>query len=325
MNAKTFGDVFDPRANALNLVRLLLAGTVIVWHSFPLSGADIRWEPLRRIVAEVGVDGFFAISGYLIVASWMRTPDWRSYLSARARRILPAFWVCLVVTAVVIAPLTTGMLGPDNLIYIAKNAALWVFQYDIAGTPLGVPYEAAWNGSLWTLPVLFVLAVIGAGVTTAGWVANNYAVLATRFGLMFLAGALVWQLRDRLPVRTAMIVGSGVVLAAGTFTPDYRILAALPLAYLVLVAGAVLRSPRLRLRNDISYGVYIYAFPVQQVLAVWGVHELGVGPYALLATLGTVPLAMLSWFYVEKPVIRRRAGQSRPPAAYGDGAAVVSA
>lgn len=81
----------------------------------------------------------------------MRTPDWRRYLRARVLRIMPAFWVCLAVTALVIAPLTTGAFGQDNLGYIAKNAALWVFQYDIAGTPAGVPYDAVWNGSLWTL------------------------------------------------------------------------------------------------------------------------------------------------------------------------------
>lgn len=339
MNSKTLGTTFDPRANALNLIRLLLAGTVIVWHSFPLGGSDIAWAPARRILSEVGVDGFFAISGYLIVASWVRTPDWRRFLRARALRILPAFWICLMVTALVIAPLTAGALGLDNVLYVLKNAALWIFQYDIAGTPAGVPYEAAWNGSLWTLaweflcylgvlvlgvtgmlrrqltlPILFGLALLGAAVTTTGLVDNNYIHLASRFGLMFLAGAVVWQVRERLPVRRDLVVGAVLVLAAATLTPNYRILAALPLAYLVLLAGSCLRAPRFRLRNDISYGVYIYAFPVQQVLATVGAYRLGVGAYAFLAVLGTVPLAVLSWFLVEKPMMRlnRGTGRTRP-------------
>lgn len=329
MKTKTFDDVFDPRANALNLIRLLLAGTVIIWHSFPLSGNDIAWAPLRQLVSEVGVDGFFAISGYLIVASWVRTPNWVRYLRARVLRILPAFWVCLIATAAIMAPLTAGVFGADNLSYVVRNAALWMFQYDIAGTPTGIPYEAVWNGSLWTLaweffcylgvmllgltgllrrrltlPILFVLALLGAVATTFGPVDNNYVALASRFGLMFLAGALVWQFRDRLPVRGSFVVGAAAILAVAAFLPNYRLLAALPLAYLILVAGAVLKSPRLRLRNDISYGVYIYAFPVQQMLALAGVHELGIAVYAIAAAVGTVPLAMLSWFLVEKPMMR---------------------
>lgn len=270
------------------------------------------------------------------MASWERTPDWLRFVRARVLRIMPAFWVCLIATAGVIAPLTVGAFSGANVTYVLKNAALWIFQYDIAGIPTGIPYEGVWNGSLWTLaweflcylgvlllgvtgllrrrvtlPVLFILAPVGAGVTTMGWVENDYAVLASRFGVMFLAGAIVWKFRDSVPVSGSVALGAGVLVAASAFIPNYRILAALPVAYLVLLAGAVLRSPRLRLRNDISYGVYIYAFPIQQVLALWGAYELGIGAYAVLASLGTIPLALLSWFLVEKPVMRLNKRPSR--------------
>jgi peptidoglycan/LPS O-acetylase OafA/YrhL len=327
--ARTFASVFDPRANSLNFVRLMLAVSVIVWHSFPLSGNDIAWAPLRQFVGEVGVDGFFAISGYLIVASWMRDPHAGRYLRARALRILPAFWVCLLFVAFVLAPFVARVFGMENLTYVAFNAGLYIVQEGIAGTPLGVPFPGAWNGSLWTLwwefccylgvmvlgltgllrrrgviPLLFVLALAAAIATSVGVIENAYVVFGARFGLMFLAGAMVFVYRDRVPVSLPVVAVAVGLLVGALFLPNYRLLAALPLAYLVLVTGALLRSPRLRLRNDISYGVYIYAFPVQQVLAIWGFTALGVPIYAALAIAATLPLAAASWFLVEKPAMR---------------------
>ena len=90
---------FDPRANGLNAVRLLLASGVIIWHAFPVTGQDIPDGPLRQLLAFIWVDGFFAASGFLIVSSWMRRPNWWAFLSARLLRILPAFYTCLIVTA----------------------------------------------------------------------------------------------------------------------------------------------------------------------------------------------------------------------------------
>ncbi|MDF2993244.1 MAG: acyltransferase [Microbacterium sp.] len=334
-SSRAFSTVFDPRANGLNFVRLLLASGVIIWHSFPLTGNDIEWSPLRQIVAEVWVDGFFAASGFLIVGSWIRDPHIGRYLWARLLRILPAFWTCLVVTALVLAPLAAGVFGADNFSYIFKNAALWMLQFDIAGTPVGVPYEGVWNGSIWTLAWEFacymLVLVVGAlgllrhratllalfavclAVTAAGSIGITdswFLLTGARFGIMFLAGALVWQYSDSIRVNWTWAGGATVLLIVSLWLPDYRILAALPLAYLVLAAGAVIKTPRLRLHNDISYGVYIYAFPVQQILALLGLWQLGVLPFAALALIGTVPLALASWFFIEKPALRfkRRRG-----------------
>lgn len=341
---RTFADVFDPRANTLNFIRLCLALSVIVWHSFPLTGHDIESAQLRQFVGEVGVDGFFAISGYLIVSSWMRDPHAGRYLRARALRILPAFWVCLIITAFVIAPLVSGVFGTDNLTYVGVNAALRIFQEDIAGTPLGVPYEGVWNGSLWTLwweflcylavlalgavgllkrrwatTILFALTLAVATAVAVGAIENWYAVRGSRFALMFLAGALIWQWRAHIRVSWVLALGAAVVLLGSLWLPDYRLLGALPLAYLVMVAGAVLKTPRLRLRNDISYGVYIYAFPAQQIVASWGVDSV-VG-MALLATVLTLPLATASWFLVERPAMQLKG--RRPAIAPAEPAAAL--
>lgn len=342
--APRFSEVFDPRANALNSVRLVLALSVLLWHSFPLTGHKVGSWPVEQLLGHVGVDGFFAISGYLITSSWLRSPRTGPFLRARVLRILPGFWVSLLVTALVVGPAALLIRGASPgpgywrgaLDYVVGNAGLWVTRYDVAGTPTGVPYPHVWNGSMWTLAwefacylavlvlglvhllrrrstvvVAFVLLLVAVLATAYGPVGNRWVTDGARFGLPFVAGALVHHFADRIPVRPALLVAAGLLVVGSAWLPDYRPVAALPLAYLVLCLGALGHDPRLRLRQDLSYGTYIYAFPVQQLLATAGLASAGVALFALTSLVLTVPLAALSWFLVERPALRLK-GVRRP-------------
>lgn len=328
--------VFDPRKNALNAFRLLLAAEVMLFHSWPVSGHKPP-ASILQLFFSVGVDGFFAISGFLISASWLNDPRLRDYLVARALRILPGFYVCLIVTAFVFAPLSRAIQGGSAaellmsaapLEYVLKNSAIAYLQYDVGGTPHGVPGGVVWNGSLWSLvwEVMCYLAVAAIGVVGLAnrrWVSPAILAvavggalvlppltfpgvwtipqLAVRSAIMFAAGAVMYQWRDKIPARWSLVALSLVIVAAASRLPDYRVIGALPLAYAVIVSGTLLRNRRLRLRTDLSYGVYIYAFPVQQLLAVCGLIWLNPFVFFALSAAATVPLAALSWFVVEKP------------------------
>lgn len=339
------GAAFDPKKNALNALRLVFATLVIVYHSFFLAGTRVEPFALRQLAGRISVDGFFAISGYLIVSSWVRTPKWGKYLWARSLRIFPAFWVSLVVTAFVIAPVALliqqaafpGRYWSDAVAYVVKNAALRVQQFDIAGTPTGVANPAVWNGSMWTLfweflcylgvlvlgltrlmrwkhifTVGFVLATIGVLVTSYGPVGNYYIKNGAHFGIMFLAGALIFRFQDRIVIRPVYLSVAAIVIVASAWLPDYRVVAALPLAYLVISLGVLGKSPRLQVHNDLSYGTYIFAFPLQQLLATAGAAALGVPIFILLSVAVTFPIAAVSWFCIEKPALRlKRVGRAR--------------
>lgn len=334
----TLGEQFDPRKNALNAFRLALAIAVILWHSFPLTGRDVDVPAVRQLLSSVHVDGFFAISGFLITSSWLRNPKVRDYLVARGLRILPAFYICLIITAVVIAPLGVAIQGGPAarllfsaapIEYIVKNGAVWVFKADIGGTPSGIPFPGSWNGSLWTLgwELLCYLAVVVLGVTgllgrvwllpaatalavlwsavvpPTTWEAPTPEQNAARFALMFFAGALIYQCRNVLPARWSLVAVSVVVVLACGLLPNYRVIAAVPLAYAIIVSGALISNRRFSLRTDLSYGVYIFAFPIQRLLVIGGLDS--TNPFALwgIATLATLPIAALSWFLVEKPAL----------------------
>jgi peptidoglycan/LPS O-acetylase OafA/YrhL len=336
----TLGQVFDPRNNALNTWRLVLAAEVILWHSIPLTGRLPWSQAVHQLCGDLGVDGFFAISGFLVTSSWLRHPHLREYSVARGLRIFPGFWVCLIVIAFVIAPIGVAVQGGSAvklllssapIEYVVRNSAVAIVQNDIAGTPSGIPHPGYWNGSLWTLiwelfcyiavavfgvvgllnrrwllPVLLALAF--AVLLPTLWSPPNpdmasFAQVAARFGIMFLAGALVHQFRNVIPARWPLVAVSAIIVLISGLLPDYHVVAALPLAYAIIASGALIHDRRFRLSTDLSYGMYIYAFPIQQLLVIGGLASLNPIVFFALATTATLPLAALSWYLVEKPAM----------------------
>ena len=147
------GEEFERAPNALNFVRLLLALEVMAWHAYSLPGRHLPL-PVERFVSDLGVDAFFAISGFLICRSWVRRPQLRVFLSARGRRLLPGLWVCLLVTSFAIAPLAclaSGKQVPslgEGWRYVLSNSGVVVREWDIGGSPeLGVFAAQASNTS----------------------------------------------------------------------------------------------------------------------------------------------------------------------------------
>jgi peptidoglycan/LPS O-acetylase OafA/YrhL len=155
----------------------------------------------------------------------------------------------------------------------------------------------------WVSPVIFVVAVMAAlllpPLTFPGvWTPPQ---LLARCAIMFAAGAVMYHWRDVIPAKWSLVAVSAViVVVASVLLPDYRVVAALPLAYVVIVSGALIHNKRLRLRTDLSYGLYIYAFPMQQLMAIIGLTVLNPVVFFVVSTTATLPLAALSWFVVEK-------------------------
>ncbi|GER21684.1 hypothetical protein NCCP1664_01810 [Zafaria cholistanensis] len=125
-----------------------------------------------------------------------------------------------------------------------------------------------------------------------------------RFGLMFTAGMILYMFRDRIIVSWAWIAIAALIVGTSSLLPEYRLIAAIPLAYLCIALGVMVKGPQLRLKNDLSYGFYIYAFPMQQLLATVGLTSAGLGVFMLSSILATFPLAAASWFLIERPTLR---------------------
>lgn len=318
------------RANSLNLVRLFLASSVIFWHAWPTSsnGSQPGWlVPL----GELAVPGFFCLSGFLIARSRMRLSFVR-FMWHRSLRILPGVWVALAITALVAAPLSTlagGSWDPALAAqYALDNAKLRSFVWGIPGTIDDLP----WNGSLWSLsyeylayvaagvlltlrparrhagvvvPVVLALTVAaGFWATGPGAVSTSLILTSISLGTYFLAGMVLYFWADRVPIDARLAVAALVMVGACWHFDLMDRFGGLPLAYVLLWLGAAIPA-RWAQRNDISYGVYVYAWPVQ-VLTWWLVPGLPVPAYIAIAFLVVVPLAWASWLLVERPAMQLR-------------------
>jgi len=248
-------------ANSLNFLRLVLASLVIVSHSITLGGFGNQQFLGNQTLGSLAVDGFFGISGYLICASAVRHTGQHGrliglgrYLWDRILRIYPAFWVCLLVTALIFGPI--GWLAdhqslggywshPDGpLHYVTVNFTLVMHQYPISGTPAHVPNSGGWDFSLWTLEWEFLcylgiglLAILGLllrrrvvlMLAVFAWLLEFLMYLHVRvvpqplwtmlrFAPIFMVGALLYLYRDRVPDSGYLALGLTALAVVGLKT-----------------------------------------------------------------------------------------------------------
>lgn len=342
---------FPYRRNSLNLFRLVLAFLVLLAHGYYIVGRDDSPGFNGENLGGWAVIGFFVISGFLITRSRFRA-DAGSFLVHRIARIMPAFVVCLLVTAFVFGPiaqvLTQGSIagyltnGPTPLEYIWGNFFLHIDHYQIGSSLATVPYPDAWNGSLWTLYfeflcylVVWVLgglaiyrrslvfvgglwlasvlirAAMAAGIT--GGLDEDFG-LFTRLLPYFLGGSLIYLIVHRwglMPIVGIICIPVAAVLMV--FVPVVGgPLAAPIIGYALLYLSTVIPQPAWIARNDVSYGFYIYAWPVQQLVVILGGAAFGMLLYVLITSVVTFALGWLSWILVERHFIRLAKGTRSP-------------
>ncbi|RMH53338.1 MAG: acyltransferase [Alphaproteobacteria bacterium] len=323
------------RHNNLDAIRLGAASAVVVSHAWPLALGRGATEPLEAALGlslgGVAVLVFFFLSGLLITASAVRNAARPArFVAARVLRLFPGLAVALAVTvAMAKASGADAGLG-EAAAYVLHGLSLVSLQHEISGAFAANPYPGAVNGPLWTLfyevacyaliagavwlgllrraagwavaaalMAALLLLESGIGAALGGAMAHRLHV-ATPLMLAFFAGALFWRLRGRVVLNWAGGVAA-VALAVAThgsalFLPAF--IAALGYAACLLAFGL----PVLKLKGDISYGVYVYGWPVAQLIVAFA------GPMtpATLATLNlfaVLPFAAASWAFVEKPAL----------------------
>jgi peptidoglycan/LPS O-acetylase OafA/YrhL len=260
-----------PRTD-LTSVRLLLASAVIASHSFAFVKG---WEPglLGVPLGSWAVIGFFVLSGNLITASWRADPNIGRFATRRALRIVPGFVVAFLVCVLIVAPAFGVQAPPREFIRM-----LGLQAPDLA--PFHASHDMRLNGSMWTI---FWEVVCYAAVPI------TFRVFANR---RFFAA--VW-----------------LVLAALSIARPDALLIRLMLAFLTGAALTGVRFPPLRLPRlpDISYGTYLYGWPIQGVVVSLGVRD----PWTLFALALPLSLAAgwVSYRLVERPAMRLRPGSAR--------------
>ena len=325
------------RDNHFNLIRMIAATGVLVSHAFPISLGPGAGQPFQQTLqgaalGAVSVYVFFAISGYFIAQSFARSDDpWR-FVMARILRLFPALAVVLLLTVAVSGVwLTTA--SPAGFwsaapAYLARNLTLFSLKPDLPGVFVDNPFGPAINGSLWTLnyEVLCYLGVFVAGVAgllrlglvvtviviavMAAQAAMPYVTIPSRLarlvelGLPFAIGTWLFVWRDRIVLDRRLVAAMALASVAAWWTPLFHVVFVTALSYAVFWLGCA-PAPRIARYNrlgDYSYGMYIYAFPIQQLIAWHGVTD----PLwnMALAAPAALACAVASWTLIEAPALR---------------------
>jgi peptidoglycan/LPS O-acetylase OafA/YrhL len=340
------------RHNNFDALRLVAAISVIFSHAFLIGEGRQDGEPLMRltggqtILGVVGVFVFFTISGYLVTQSFETTRSAPRFAAKRALRIYPGLLACLLVSAFVLGPWASalplrsyfGDSGAYN--YVASNFSMinptrslpgvWFTRWDAGGVI---------DGPLWTLPcelLMYVmvlllgtlraidLRVIGALIAfgMAGiWfdtASSEYFSGSALWLLSFFAsGMALYRLRDSgfLNGRTALLACAGLALSV----PLKAFILLFPLfgSYLVIyLAFARWLKPLPAARfGDLSYGLYIYGWPVEQAIVWLNGGAMRWWMLCALAVPVTAVLAFLSWHLVEKRALRLKPRAAIPASA----------
>ena len=342
LGAPTVTEASVGRANNFNLLRLVMAVAVVVSHGFSVITGNVHDEPLTAAtgytLGEHAVNGFFVISGFLVTMSFDRR-GWLDYALARVLRIAPGLIVATLMVGLVLGAALSS-LGPFR--YLA-DAGTWKFVVQtlttyksntvLPGVFENNPFRFP-MGTVWTLKyevicyvAVFVIGALGllrsrrlalglmlsltAALLLLDWLQPDAAKglqTAVRLPLLFTAGAVFYRFGGsiRLSVLAAMFMIAGVVLLRHTFAYNAALFLteAYCLMWLALIpVSRFVPGPR----DDVSYGVYLYGWPIQQAL-----HALFplAGALVLLAPslVLTVLVGFVSWRMVEKPAlnIKRR-------------------
>ncbi len=344
----TIEQVFHPKHNNFGFLRFFLAALVILSHGLPIGGFP-DYDPFilmsnhATTLGTFAVAGFFALSGFLITRSYQSTHNLLQFLWHRFLRIFPGFWVCLLLTAFVFAPLvqwleqgsTYGLFESHDspLSYVYANFFLYIKQWTIAGLPAKTPMTGL-NGSLWTLIHEFICYLSVGAMGILGLLGRRRIVVIAlcflwtlqllrihapslvpmvsghafieefiRLSITFFCGAVMYLYREKIPTSGLLTVLACALYIGGSILGYTMEIESVTITYIMFWLAFHLPFHSFDRRGDYSYGLYIYAFPVQQVLAVAGAQQLGYIPFVMLGILGTLLFAIPSYTWIEKPML----------------------
>lgn len=331
--------------NNFDFLRFLFALLVVISHAFPLSGSNETKQWIFQItngqlvLAQIGLSGFFIISGFFIFQSLERSKNLNDYFKKRFLRLFPALFFVLLFSLIL------GLIVYDGEIqcfkniefytYLPYNLSLYGFQSGIKGVFDTNPYHAI-NGSLWTIKYEFTLYVILAMLFLFGnknkikiillllvylifLILYNfylsklgdssflgfkgYEVL--NLGTFFIAGSVLASLKfQNLKNKKVILLLSALILCLSIYFNSYNLVKHLFLPIVILLMGYI---PITFIKDfgkagDSSYGIYIYSFPVQQTIMYFFKME----TYTLILTSVSISIVFgyVSWHYIEKRALQ---------------------
>lgn len=328
--------------NNFGLIRLALALAVVLSHAFSVTTGTIIDEPLTTstgfTLGEHAVNGFFAISGFLVTMSFDRR-GWRDYAIARTLRIAPGLIVAVLAVSLLLGaamttlPVEEYFVSPGLRRFIQSTLLSFKTNLALPGVFAGNPFSFP-MGTVWTLKYevmcyagVFLIGLVGllrSRIAALGLVAGLAIGLAgldllrpdapkgmetaLRLPLIFAFGGALYVWRDQARLSGLIVLALFLVtwLSAGTFLYKTLLFTGTAYGILWLAMAPVITRFAYEPKADLSYGTYLYGWPIQQSLhALWPGAAAGLLLMPSLAI--TLLVAAVSWTLIEKPALGLKA------------------
>ena len=335
--------VRDGHDNGWTALRALMAAAVMVGHAMIIANRDLAAEPMvygSYSISYMAVNAFFVASGFLVTASMMHRGRLLDFVVARGLRIYPALIVHVLVVMLVVGvanttlPLGAYLAHPEVWLQLPRVLLFIDTDFLLPGVFAG-NHEAYASAPLWTLR-FELLAYAGTAIAFAlglmrsrGWIAAQFGAFVIlwlvargtglfdevpgsvqnvlRFGLPYGLGALIWAYRDELPFRAWVVpfVWIAAVVSAGSILGEVVMNMAVAYSLFWMAYGGSKLFDRWAKGADISYGLYIWHWPILQWIAA---QTSGLGSVEMIAIAAplTVVAAWVSWHVVEKPMLAKK-------------------
>jgi peptidoglycan/LPS O-acetylase OafA/YrhL len=328
-----------PKNNNFNVMRLTAALAVLISHAsvgrYGYNEILLQLTGGRYLLTYIALPAFFTISGFLVCRSLVTTKTIKQYLLKRFVRIWPAYAMCTLLTILVLGSLFSSLpfisfIGhPQTIIFFLKNISTLTVTFYLPGVFNG----ASVNASIWTIPIevrLYLLLLLFFLVTKLHfrqWLLAMLVMIclvrlsvpasiqnsvlseplqgAIHFGVYFLAGACFYLYRDKLPLTWPIWLGLLITwLALHIWLPGYVHYVEFPFLGYSFIWMA-LGWPRIPfIKADFSYGLYLYASPVQNIIEYSIGQQLSFAGYMLSIITASLLMGMLSWWLIEQPVLQ---------------------
>lgn len=275
---------------------------VILSHSFSVTEGPLSpGTPLdvitqtRLSVGGVAVAIFFLYSGILIAKSCERHKSFKQFFYKRILRIFPELIVCVLASIFIIGlavtnlPWTEYLLHPQSYLYLLNIVMIPV--HTLPGVFVHNPYPLVVNAALWTIAAefmcyIFCFAVykllkfkrssmrnmsVVLGIVILAYIACGHAWMLSfvRALAEFYLGMMLWVYRDRI-ILSKRLVLAATVLCVVLILAGQDVLAMLicfPYMALWLGWGTPCVFEHFCEKQDYSYGIFLWGFPLQQLLA----------------------------------------------------------
>ena len=319
--------------NNFDLLRLIAELMVILGHSFALVPVKGEIDPIQSLVGfaysgSLAVKFFFFLSGILVTNSLFQKEDLVDFTVMRATRIIPAIAVCSAILALIVGPIFTTdenyFSNPDVFRFIWGNSIINI-QYTLPGVFTNLPFKDV-NASLWTIPYEVCAYIALAGLFLVGALRNKHAAAAicvffildslipqggfflyfynnadVRYlPFSFALGALCAIYKDRIFLSSKLSLGLIILTYVFWHSVAQQALFYASVFFTAIYVSTWKPVVKLTPKWDVSYGIYLYGWPAQQVVASLfpGLKRNIDMPLTMAIAIS---FACLSWVLIERP------------------------